>query len=118
SGSLAGVALSTICRRDDPEFSNPLGAPQRPEIAAIGGISFKLPSEMSSLLELITVLNILLLIMDVSRGGHGDFFLIYRAARRGGDETRPKIPTVSEYKGTNNSIYRNFAKSLNSMPSF
>ncbi|RCN49998.1 hypothetical protein ANCCAN_03826 [Ancylostoma caninum] len=35
SGNLAGVALSSICRRDDPEFSNPLGSPRRPEIAAI-----------------------------------------------------------------------------------
>ncbi|EYC31448.1 hypothetical protein Y032_0004g2159 [Ancylostoma ceylanicum] len=35
SGDLAGVALSSICHRDDPEFSNPLGSPRRPEIAAI-----------------------------------------------------------------------------------
>ncbi|VDN21300.1 unnamed protein product [Cylicostephanus goldi] len=35
NGDIVGVAVSTIYRRDDPEFVDPLASPQRPEIAAI-----------------------------------------------------------------------------------
>ncbi|EYC31447.1 hypothetical protein Y032_0004g2159 [Ancylostoma ceylanicum] len=51
SGDLAGVALSSICHRDDPEFSNPLGSPRRPEIAAIATICEEIHGSIWRLLD-------------------------------------------------------------------
>ncbi|KAK6748989.1 hypothetical protein RB195_001539 [Necator americanus] len=51
NGKIAGVALSTVCHRDDPEFSNPLGSPQRPEIAAIAAICEDIHGSLWRLLD-------------------------------------------------------------------
>ncbi|VDM76029.1 unnamed protein product [Strongylus vulgaris] len=61
-GNLVGVAVSTIYRRDDPEFVDPLGSPQRQEIAAIGAICEDIHHSIWQLLpEVTTVLELDLL---------------------------------------------------------
>ncbi|CAJ0601157.1 unnamed protein product [Cylicocyclus nassatus] len=62
NGDIVGVAVSTIYRRDDPEFVDPLASPQRPEIAAIGTICEDIHHSIWTLLpEIDTVLELDLL---------------------------------------------------------
>lgn len=60
TNKLAGVALSTVVRRDDPPFADPLGAPGRPEIAAIASICEEVHGSIWHLLnpEINTVLEL------------------------------------------------------------